>query len=337
MNIKKLFTITLLLLTVLPSSGFSQEKLAQTGMKFLLVSLDARVAAMGDAVTALEGNSSSIFFNPSAMARLNKAVDVTVTQLKWIADISYYGGAVAFAPYNGDYGVAGISFMYVDYGDFYATIRAPQNDLGYIDLGTFRPNAYSFGISYAKALSDKFSVGGNIRYASQNLDASVTATDPTNASYTKKSYVPSSIVYDFGMLYHTGIKSLDFGVSVRNFAKEIKLEQEGYQLPLIFQLGFAFNLSDVLDLDKNEHSLQIALDANHPRDFSEQIMLGIDYTFMKIVSLRVGMATPNDEHEFTFGLGLRQTFDNLDFGIDYAYIPWTTFSDVHKFSLHFSL
>jgi len=336
MNIKKLFTITLLI-TASISTGFSQDKLAQTGMKFLLVSLDARVAAMGDAVTALEGNSSSVFFNPAGMARLNKTVDVTVTQLKWIADINYYGGAVAFAPFDGTYGVAAISFMYVDYGDFYATIRAPQNDLGYIDIGTFKPNAFSFGISYAKALNDKFSIGGNIRYASQNLDASVTATDPLNGNYTQKNYVPSSVVFDFGMLYHTGIKSLDFGMSVRNFSKEIKLEQEGYQLPLIFQLGFAFNLSDVLNLDKNEHSIQLALDANHPRDFSEQIMVGVDYTFMKIVSLRVGMSTPNDEHEFTFGLGVKQTFDKMDLGIDYAYIPWTTFSAVHKFSLHFSL
>lgn len=314
-----------------------QSKLAQTSMKFLLVSTDSRVAAMGDAVTGLEGNSSAMFSNPAGLARLSNVWDATVGSVNWIADIKYYSGGIAFAPFEGKYGVVGVSGVYVDYGDFLGTTRA-KNDGGYLDVGIFKPKAYCAGVTYAMALSDKFSVGGSIRYASQDLlGGSVLSFDFTGDSFKSRKYRPSAVIYDFGMLYHTGLQSLDFGVSVRNFSKEIKLELEGYQLPLMFQIGIAYNLSDVLKLDKNEHSIQIAVDANHPRDFAEQLMMGIEYKFKNMVALRCGYSTPNDEHGFTGGFGLQQNIGGVDLGIDYAYTPWTTFSTVHKFSLHFGM
>lgn len=322
----------LVLTALLSGSAYSQKKMAQAGMKFLLVSTDARVAAMGDAVTGLEGNSSAMFFNPAAMARINSFADATVGQVNWIADIKYYYGAVAFAPMEGSIGVFGFSFVYVDYGEFQATIRA-KNGAGFIDIGDQSPSAYYFGVSYAKALNDKFSIGGNVKYAVQDLTKSITQF--ANGSYTEKAYKPNGLVFDFGMLYHTGIQSLDFGASVRNFSQEIKLEEEGFQLPLIFKVGLAYNASDFLNLDKNEHSIQLAIDASHPRDNVEQVDMGIEYKFMNMFSLRAGNSSPNDEHNLTYGLGFQKALGNVNLGVDYAYTPWSTFSDVHKFTLHF--
>ncbi|MCE1189783.1 MAG: PorV/PorQ family protein [Ignavibacteria bacterium] len=335
MKNKKIFAFLLILVCLVIPVTNGQDKLAQTGMKFLQLSTDAKAAAMGDAVTGLEGNSSSMFFNPAAMARQKTLTDITIGQINHIADIKYYYVAASFAPYEGQYGVFGLNFEYVNYGELQATVIA-QNQAGYEDIGTFKPKAYCAGLSYAKALSEQFSIGGTVKYAVQDLGSSVMTSD-TNGR-TTKSYKPNSLVFDFGMLFHTGIKSLDFGVSIRNFnAKEVKLENEGYQLPLMFQIGFAFNLSDVLDLNKEEHSIQLAVDANHPRDYSEQIMLGCEYTFQKMISFRVGYEKPNDEHGFTYGIGFKKNVQGTDIGIDYAYVPWTTFSDVHRFTLHFAL
>ncbi len=97
---------------LLSTAGLGQlQKLAQTGMKFLSVSTDARASAMGDAVTALEGHSSSMFFNPSGMARLNSFANVSLGQVSWIADIYYSYGSAAFSPLKGHYGVFGITFL----------------------------------------------------------------------------------------------------------------------------------------------------------------------------------------------------------------------------------
>ena len=141
-------------------------------MKFFNVSLDARSSAFGDAVTSLETNSSAMFYNPAAMARLEGFADISLGSTQFIADINYYNAAVAFAPFDGDYGIIGFSFVSVDYGDFLGTVRA-NNEQGYLDVGTFSPTAMAFGIGYAKALSEKFSIGGNVKYVRQSLGTSV--------------------------------------------------------------------------------------------------------------------------------------------------------------------
>lgn len=341
-SIKTIFTLIFVMILIqsqiiLPQ----QQKLAQTGMKFLNVSPDARASAFGDAVTSLEYNSSSMFYNPASMARFQGIADVTLGQTQWIADIKYYNASVAFAPYEGDYGVIGLSFVSVDYGDFFGTIRA-DNDQGYLDVGTFSPTAIAFGVGYAKALSEKFSLGGNIKYVRQSLGTSVVGEvvlNPATASFasgkTQKNEL-DVIAFDFGVIYKTGFKSLNIGMSIRNFSREIKYKEEGFQLPLVFQIGTSFNFSDLLELDKSEHSILVSADANHPRDFPEQILVGVEYTFMNFLSIRGGYSAPNDERDISAGVGIKQSFEGFNLGIDYSYSNFGIFDSVHRITLNFA-
>lgn len=335
MKIKILTTVSIVAL-FLTSSGFTQKKLAQTGMKFLQVSLDAKMAGMGDATTALDNlGANGLFSNPASIARQTNFVDATTGQIRWIADIKYYTGGVTFAPENGDYGVLGFSFLYVNYGDLIGTLR---NNQGYVETGIFNPNAYAFGLTYGKALNDKFSIGGSVKYALQNLTSGI--VDITETEITKTNYKPNSLVFDFGVLYHTGIQSLDFAASIKNFSKDIQLEraQEKFQLPLTFRVGLAYNLSDMLKLDKNEYSIQLAFDSVVPRDNVEEVDLGAEFKFMNTFAIRGGYLSGKEgEYNVTTGIGFSQSIAGYNVGLDYAYIPWTTFSDVHKFSIHFGI
>jgi len=334
----------LIILMILMQSQFTfsqKQKLAQTGLKFLNVSLDARISAFGDAVTSLENNSSAMFYNPAGMARLDNVANITIGSTKFIADFNYYNASIAFAPFDGDYGVIGFSFVSVDYGDFYGTVRA-DNDQGYLDIGTFSPTAISFGIGYAKTLSEKFAIGGNVKYVRQSLGTSVignVVTDPVSSGYasgTTEDNKLDVLAFDFGLIYKTGFKSLDIGMSVRNFAREVKYKQEGFQLPLIFQIGASFNLADLLEVDKQMHSLLLTVDANHPRDFKEQILVGLEYTFMNMISLRGGYSAPNDERSFSAGVGLKKNIEGLNLGVDYSYTPFGIFNSVHRITVNFA-
>jgi hypothetical protein len=311
-------------------------------MKFLNVSLDARSSAFGDAVTSLElNNSSAMFYNPASMARFEGIADITLGSTQFIADIKYYNAAVTFAPFEGDYGVFGFSFVSVDYGDFLGTVRA-DNEQGFLDVGAFSPTAIAFGIGYANALSEKFSVGANVKYVRQSLGESVVGgvvVDPATLGYvsgTTEENKLSVLAFDFGVLYKTGFKSLNLGMSVRNFGREIKYKKESFQIPLIFQIGASFNFADILEVDKNEHSILVTVDANHPRDFPEQILIGAEYTFMNLVSFRAGYSAPNDERNFSAGIGLKKDIGGLNLGVDYAYTPFGVFNDVHRISLNFA-
>ncbi|HEX2867402.1 MAG TPA: PorV/PorQ family protein [Ignavibacteriales bacterium] len=338
---KKLIVITIsLIFGTLLTTGRLQaqdnQKLAQSGMKFMNATLDARTAGLGDAVTALDGNAAFLFSNPAGVARQENFLNATAGTMNWIADIKYMFGAVTFAPSGGDFGIIGVSAMSVNYGDFIETIPA-SNTQGYYELGTFRPYAFSFGVSYAKALNDKLALGGSIKYAKQSLGAAVNGVDANN-NYTKKDNVQGVLAFDFGLLYRTGFRSLNFAMSVKNFSQETKFEKENFQLPLTFRIGLSFNAMDLMEnVDKNMHSFLLSVDAIHYRDFPEQLSIGGEYTFMNTLSLRAGYNYPADERSYTVGVGVKQSYQNYGLGVDYSYTPYGVFNSVHRVNVNVSL
>lgn len=324
------------------AQGQANEKLAQTGLKFLSVGVGARQAALADAFTASEGNSVSMFYNPAGMARLGGLADVSVGQVNWIADIKQTYASVAFSPFSGDYGVVGLSFQYSDYGEIQSTILA-NNSQGFLDVGTIHPNSYALGLGYARALSDKFSVGGNVKYVRQDLGNGITQATyvGTAGDYTGDSVVSQNknaldvIAFDFGLLYRTGFKSLTIGMAVRNFSREVTYQKESFQLPLTFRIGVCMNVFDLTGFDRETQALNITVDAEHPRDYPEQVKVGAEYVFMNMISARVGYIGPADEHGFSYGLGFQLAMAGTQFGLDYAYTPFGIFDNVQRFSLRF--
>ena len=93
----------------------------------------------------------------------------------------------------------------------------------------------SLGGGYAKAFTDRFSVGGQIKYAKQDLGNSV-ASVVGEGEYTRVENSEGVVAFDFGMFYKTGFKSLNFAVSARNFAREISYAEESFQLPLTLRI-----------------------------------------------------------------------------------------------------
>jgi len=136
------FTVVLIILMFkfVTVSVFAQEnqKLAQTGMKFLSVSLDPRASGMGDATTAVFAKSSAMLYNPAIMAELEGYSDFSFGTTRWIADINYIYGTAAFNLFDGEYGVFGLSLVAVDYGEFIGTVVAPNGD-GFLEVGNFKP------------------------------------------------------------------------------------------------------------------------------------------------------------------------------------------------------
>ena len=329
------------------SSGQTEyRKLAQTGFKFLALGAGAQQAALGDASTAALGNASAMFYNTASIAFTDQYADAWVGHTQWIADIKHYHAAVFVRPFNGLYGILGFSYQYVDYGEVQSTILA-SNSQGYLDAGIIKPNAYALGISYAKALSDRFAVGANVKFVGQNLGTSTLGVtymqntsgedDSFTADRSKEYKLDNIPTFDFGILYRTGLKSLTFGMSVRNFAREVSYVEENFQLPLTFRIGVAMNVMDLLEFDPEFQRLQVTLDAEHPRDFSEQIKVGLEYVFASTVALRVGYVSPADEYDLSYGFGLQTALAGTRFSIDYAYTPFGRFDPINRFSVRFGI
>lgn len=326
MKSNQIFLSIICLLLIIGISGVvAQDKLAQTGFQFLSVGQDARATGMGEAYTTVEGNPNALFYNPAGIASIERLVDLRANYFEFIADIKYTSFAIASSPWGDEYGVIGFTVQAVNYGEIQGTM-VWQNEDGYVDTEIMEPSAMAIGLGYGKALSDRFLVGGQVRYVAQSLGKSVIPGEGT------KRNVADVLSFDFGTIYRTGFKSLSFGMSVRNFSQEIKFEEEGFQLPLTFKIGLSINALDFTTLNPEDHALLVVLDAVHPRSYPEYINLGIEYMFMNSIALRAGYISNQTEYDFTLGFGVQQ----FGFKVDYAYQDFGVFSSLHRFSVGFS-
>jgi hypothetical protein len=304
------------------------KKVGQTGFEFLKIDMSTRAAGMGGSYITINSDATSMFYNPAGLGFMEPKIDAFITQTKWIADISYLGGGVAAS--LGDWGTVGACWMIADYGnDFIGTRYDPTSSQGYIETGNLTVSSYMVGLSYAKALTDKFTIGGQVKNCYQHLGQSIIDT-----LGTIRINELSGLAYDFGTIFYPGFKSFRIGMNIRNFAQEFKYEEEGFELPLTFVIGVAM---DVLDLvGTHENSLFLSIDAVHPRDYTERLNFGAEYTFMKMLSLRVGYKYNYDNEGFTAGIGFQQQIGNASVNVGYAYTPMQYFNTVHRLSVGIS-
>ena len=178
-------------------------KVAQSGYQFLKIDADARAAGMGGAYTLVGTGASSMFYNPAGMAEGSQKLDFFSTQTNWLADIQYY--SMGITKKLGGFGTIGFSILTSDYGEIIGT-RVEDNTAGFVETGNVNVTSSALGLSFAKNLTDQFSVGGQIKYVSQNLGKTLVPDGSEKLNET------DGLAYDFGTIYYPGLKSFCFGI-----------------------------------------------------------------------------------------------------------------------------
>ena len=329
--------LAILALTIGVSSESVQAqpvKFAQAGMGFLKIDVGARISAMGGAQASTSGTAFDAFANPAGLAYV-EGFDVMANSTSWIADINHYGLAAAYNA--GELGTFGINLVWMDYGTFRRTI--PVDDLaGFADLGSFTVSEFAIGLSYARQISDQFAVGGNVRYAEQDL-GSVTIFDELQDADINVNNAVDNIILDFGTTYYTGFRDLRFGMSIRNFSNQSDYYNQRFELPLNFDFGVAMDLLQIPEDAQSNSELTLAVDWQHPRDFSERLHAGLEYGFLETFYIRTGYKFNYDEEGFTAGLGVNYDISAVGtVRADYAYADFGEFFDaVHRITIGFKI
>lgn len=331
-----LLTCTLLMGVTAPAaaqdSGEENTKRAQTGMNFLSASLSPRVAGMGGTGTTLQLGSTALFYNPAGMAQMEDFGHASVGTMQWIADINYNNASVSIRPSDGTYGVFGVTFMQVDYGELEGTRRA-DNDQGYESTGTFSPGSWVVGFGYAYPVTDRISVGAQVKYANQDLGESVMAADGST-----KSNELGTGAYDFGIQYDTDYRGIQVAMSVRNFSPEVQYEQQSFELPMELSVGISADVLEAAELTApdDQHSFNVMIKGVTPRAFSERMHFGGEYTFMDMFSLRTGYSVPGTDTEegVNFGAGLQTDISDFELGADYSYTTYDVFDGVNRIAVN---
>jgi hypothetical protein len=339
MKINIRFFLSLIVVSIFASTALSQ-KVATTSMQFLKVLPCARATALGDAYSAWAIGAEAVFWNPSGVA-LTQNHEIATTYINWIFDA--HQGAFAYATPLGNIGALGIQIQYVDYGIFDEAVlyRPFIKELPEPGLTgkTFHPYSYLVGITYAKSLTDKFSTGITFKFAHESLydQSTITVFDATRGINQDVNTYGNAYLFDFGIRYNTGFRSIQVAAAIQNFGPQIKYALEKTPAPLLFRVGLAADVMGPNSLLSNTEGsrLGIAFDLFQPNDYDQQMHMGIEYEYANTVAIRAGYKFNYDSEGLTLGGGIRQTISNMKYTLDYSYGSTATYhlGGAHRISL----
>ncbi len=300
---------------------------------FLMISLDPRGVALGNAATAhLQGIAGAVW-NPATIA--TSVHQFFIAHARWFADIQMDQAGVSFQ--LGNWGTIGAYLSMVNYGEMEVnTVIRPE--------GTgerFTASDFSLGILFARPITDRLIIGATVKYVQQTIWHSRAST----------------LAFDVGTLFHSPIWQLDFGVSISNVGGDLRmqgrdtrvfhdidpgmtgnnnrvpalLETESWPLPLLMRAGFqrAFRVAA-------GHQLTALVDVFYPSDNFESLNAGLEYAIKKMVFLRVGyrgIFLPENPGGLSAGLGVQYRSGRSLWSIQYAYSDFGLLQAINVFSL----
>lgn len=334
MKIRLCYISALFFVLIVSQRGLAFEKVGTTSFQFLKIMADARATAMGEAYAAAVDKSDAVFWNPGALTKVEGS-DVTFSYLDYFLDVRHFSIGAAFN--LGGFGTIGFQGMVVDIGEVEVT---RVSSLGFIGEDynpgltgeTIHPNAVVAGVSFAKKLTDKFSFGLTAKYVREDMDFQSSYGSVEDNYYHRKS----TFVFDGGLLYETGFRTLQLAAVVRHFGPEVKYVDEGYPLPQTFDIGlssYLFGPDESWFFSSGTQKLLVTFDMLQPRDYGQQYNAGLEYSFQDIIQLRAGYKMNYDEEGLTLGFGLNYS----GYRIDYSFNDFGDYLDsVHRFTIGFS-
>ncbi len=317
-------------------AGLAQDKVATTAANFLGIAVGSRSVAMGGAYTAMSGDATSLYWNPGAAGRSERSHAMFV-RANWFLDTNYnWAGAVLkFGTSN----TLGLSFTSLNYGEEPVTTVFEPEGTG----ERFSAQDLAIGVSYARSMTDRFSIGGTVKFINQEI---------FNES-------ASTIAVDVGLLFVTQFRDIRLGVSFSNLGGEMRLDgkdllqkidldpsaignnetitgllkTQSYQLPVIFRVGLSGDL-----VRYKEHSrLTFSVEAMQPNDNSGVVNVGGEFSVHEMVFVRGGYKSlfrDESEEGLTLGGGVVWELKNkTSLVFDYAYADFGLLDNVQMFSL----
>jgi hypothetical protein len=300
------------------------------GAQFLQIPVGARATAMGGAVVGHINDATSLFWNPAGIVGVPSG-SLFAGYTSWWASVNLSHAAFVYSIQ--DVGSFGVSATMLGMDPMSVTTElAPEGTGESFDAGDLM-----VGLSYARRLTEDFSVGVTAKYVYQSI--------------WRES--ASGIAFDVGTQYRIGVGDLTLAMAMTNFGADMqmdgqdleikydgssdlpnnrlspgRLESEEYPLPLHFQVGLSMT---VIDLE--EVGVLLAVDVTHPNDTRERVNLGTEVRILQNFFLRGGYRINYDIESGTMGAGVRVPVGDLRVNFDYAYAIYDMLPSIHRISL----
>lgn len=270
----------------------------------LLQPISARVSGMGEAYSSLSGDLSCLHYNPAGLSTLERQT-VSFMYQRGLADDNFttllYGKKCSFA-------TLGASIVYYDTGkiEMYNTEGDLISKVGQKDV--------VFTIGGAKEIKG-FPVGLNLKFISSEIFGESAA----------------AFAVDLGGQYKRELANgqLQAGISLQNLGTELTYIDEGESLPLTIRPGISYGK------EFSRNAVLVACDIPYYVNEEEMlILLGVEYTYNKLFSLRGGYRLNTDDadkEDEPINIGMGLTWKN--YALDYAVGITEDLSMPHRISV----
>ena len=326
--------IIYIIILVIVSNLSGQNKIGTTAAEFLTIPVGSKAIGMGGAFVGVADDITSAFWNPGGLSRLTSN-EFNINYSDWFIDTKISWSGIGVKIGENDY--ASVSIIYLDYGgDAVTTVEYPEGTGEMWDASDI-----AISLSYARNLTDRFSLGGSFKYIQQKI---------WNES-------ASAFAFDIGLLYKTQFEGLNLGMSISNFGQELKLDgkdllrpididesynnnnsvittelsTDSWELPLVFSVGISWNYPLF-----NGLALLAAVDAKIPNNQNSYINLGGELQWHDMFFIRIGrnsLFKKYAEEGITFGAGLEYKVIGLDILIEYSFLDFGIWSNLNRYSI----
>ena len=344
-------SIILLLISFQTVFAGNPDRVGQAGATELTINPWARSSGWHGAFQAGIGGVEAMRFNPAGIVSVPNT-EFLVSRTTWLGGSDIYINAFGFAKKLGDDeeagGSLGLSLMTFDFGDIeVTTVDQPEGG-----IGTYSPQFVNIGVTYAHKFSNRIRTGITFRVISQSIpDASA-----------------QGICFDAGLQYVTDFVDEEkqrtrFGISLRNVGTPMKFtgdgltrrgqfegeditlsvtsRSSGFELPTMVNIGFAQDFHLTSDMTQ---ILTFAANFASNSFTNDQVNVGLQYSWKKIVSLRAGYAYEKDVYDeqnrmsaytgpaggFSVNIPFGKDKDRY-FSVDYSYRATEYFTGTHSF------
>lgn len=311
------------LLVMLVGQAHAVEKRGTAAVKFLTLDSSARMAGLASSATSYTDlGALSVLVNQAAMVFVQGRGAVGVTYAKYLADMTLFSGGVVWN--LGDNGAVGIGVHSLLSGDIpFTTSVAPTSDLRTAaGLGNFTVTDLAIGPSYARRLTDAFTVGASFKFISEGTSGA-TGVDRTT----------KTVAFDAGTIYTTDFHKFRIGATFQNFGPDmgfIEGSNAKQTLPTTFRIGFAGEPATL-----PVGSIMLSAEIWKLREFDSVLNFGAEYWMNDYVAGRVGWKagySGSEDEGVSAGGGIRFEQEGFEIMLDYGYTKFDLLDDVHRIS-----
>lgn len=299
---------------LVPGLAFSAQIFEKVGTfdgQFLKIGVGARAAAMGGAFVAVADDATALYYNAAGIARIDQdKSELSLNHANWPADLSFdhVGYVFHVKKIPGAFGVSARAL----------TMQPMEETTAYQPYGTgrtFDAGMMTFGLTYARSFTDKFSAGVTGNFIHEGL-----------ADLSQQT-----VAFDIGTLYDVGTAGMKIGMAIQSIGSQIKFIEREARIPAIFRVGTSATL-----LSSSDQKLVGAFEFSHPPDNAERMNFGAEYAFRNYVFLRGGYNFGYDSEGIAGGAGFHFPVSVAGMAdLDYAYTDMKDLGSAHRFSLRF--